>query len=77
MKRRCRIVEVAHPGVGGGHPSDGCRVTSLLAEVEYAEPVGDEVQASKEEGLGYSSEPKRIVSPEPTTAGVVEKWAIR
>ena len=53
MKRRCRTVEVACPGVDGGRLSDGCRVTSLLAEVEYAEPVGDEVQASKEEGLGW------------------------
>ena len=26
---------------------------SLLAEAEYAEPVGDEVQASEEEGLGW------------------------
>ena len=38
---------------GGCSSSDGCRVASLLAEVEYAEPVGDEVQASKEEGLGW------------------------
>ena len=41
------------PGVDGGRLSDGCRVTSLLAEVEYAKPVGDEVQASGEEGLGW------------------------
>ena len=53
MKRRCRAVEVAHPEVDGGRPSDGCRVTSLLAEVEYAESVDDEVQASEEEGLGW------------------------
>ena len=46
MKRRCRAVEVARL-------FDGCRVASLLAEVEYAEPVGDEVQASEEEGLGW------------------------
>ena len=52
MKRRCRAVEVTRPGVDGGRPSDGCWVTSLLTEVEYAEPVGDEVQASEEEGLG-------------------------
>ena len=52
MKRRCRTVEVARPGVDGGRPSDGCQVASLLAEVEYAEPVGDEVQASEAEGLG-------------------------
>ena len=53
MKRRCRAVEVARPGVDGGRPSDGCRVASLLMEVEYAEPVGDEVQAPKAEGLGW------------------------
>ena len=52
MKRRCRAVEVVRPGVDGGRPSDGCRATSLLAEVEYAELVGDEVQASEAEGLG-------------------------
>ena len=45
MKRRCRAVEVARPGVDGGRLSDGCRVASLLAEVEYTEPVGGEVQA--------------------------------
>ena len=43
MKRRCRVVEVARPEVDGGRPSDECRVASLLAEVEYAEPVSDEV----------------------------------
>ena len=53
MKRRCRAVEVACPGVDGERLSDGCRVASLLVEVEYAEPVGDEVQASEEEGLGW------------------------
>ena len=53
MKRRYRVVEVARPRVDGGRLSGGCRVTSLLAEVEYAEPVGDEVQASEEEGLGW------------------------
>ena len=52
MKRRCHAVEVARPRVNGGCLPDGCRVTSLLAEVEYVEPVGDEVQASEEEGLG-------------------------
>ena len=51
MKRRCRAVEVARPGVDGEHLSDGW-FASLLAEVEYAESVGDEVQASEEEGLG-------------------------
>ena len=29
------------------------------------------------ESAGYSSEPKRIVSPEPATAGVAEKWVIQ
>ena len=53
MKHRCRAVEVARPGVDGERPSDGCRVTSFLAEVEYAEPISDEVQASEEEGLGW------------------------
>ena len=53
MKRKCRAVEVARPGVDGERLPDGCRVTSLLAEVEYDELVGDEVQASKEEDLGW------------------------
>ena len=52
MKCRCRAVEVARPRVDGGCLSDGCWVVSFLTEVEYAEPVGDEVQASEEEGLG-------------------------
>ena len=52
MKRRCHAVEVACLGVDGGCLPDDCWVASLLAEVEYAEPVGDEVQASEEEGLG-------------------------
>ena len=43
MKRRCRVIEVARLGVDGGRLSDGCQVASLLAEVEYTEPVGDEV----------------------------------
>ena len=43
MKHRCHAVEVACLGVDGGRLSDRCRVTSLLAEVEYAKPVGDEV----------------------------------
>ena len=43
MKRRCCAVEVTRPGVDGERLSDGCRVTSLLVEVEYAESVGDEV----------------------------------
>ena len=53
MKRRCRAVEVACPGVNGERLSDRCRVASLLAEVEYTEPIGDEVQAFEEEGLGW------------------------
>ena len=53
MKRRCRAVEIARLEVDGERLSDGCRVVSLLVEVEYAEPVDDEVQASKEEGLGW------------------------
>ena len=53
MKRRCRAIEVVvRPGADGGRPSDGCRNESLLAEVWYAEPVGNEVQASEQEGLG-------------------------
>jgi len=53
MKRRCRATEVARPRVDGGRLSDGCCVAGLLAEVEYTEPIGDEVQASEEEGLGW------------------------
>ena len=64
MKRRCRAVEVARPRVNGGRSSDGCWVASLLAEVEYAEPVGNEVQAPKAEGLewledGWNPHPNR------------------
>ena len=43
MKRRCRAIEVVCLGVDGECLSDGCRVMSLLAEVEHAELVGDEV----------------------------------
>ena len=54
MKRRCRVIEVVeHPGADGGCPFDGRRDGCLLAEVEHAKPVGDEVLASKEEGLGW------------------------
>ena len=93
MKRRCRAVEVARPEVDGGRPSDGCWVVSLLTEVKYAEPIGDEVQASKEEGLGrledgWSPHPNRwecgklqqaeaSLSLEPAMTKMVEKWAIR
>ena len=72
MKRRRLIVEVVvRPRADGGRPSDKRRNEFLLAEVKYAELVGDEVQASKEKGLedggiripiggsaGNSSEPK-------------------
>ena len=54
MKRRCLIVEVVvRSGADGGHPSDGRRNKCLLTEVQHAEPVGDEVQAFEEEGLGW------------------------
>ena len=52
MKRRCCVVEVARPRVDGGCLTDRRRVVSLLVEVEYAELVGDEVQAPEAEGLG-------------------------
>ena len=53
-KRRHLAVEVVGcPEADGGHASsDGCQNKCLLAEVQHAEPVGDEVQASEEEGLG-------------------------
>ena len=79
MKRRCHAAEVTRPGVDGGRLSDRCWVPSLLTEVEYAESVGDEVQASEEEVLGRledgwnSSDPKRVISLEPSMAKVVEK----
>ena len=54
MKCRRLIIDViGSPRAGGGRPSDGRRDGCLLAEVEHAEPVGDEVQASEEEGLGW------------------------
>ena len=53
MKRRCGVVEVVRPRVDGGCPFGGCQNECLLAEVKYAKPVSDEVQASKEEGLGW------------------------
>ena len=53
-KHRRLIIEVIRcPKADGGRPSDGRRDGCLLAEVEHAEPVSDEVQASKEEGLGW------------------------
>ena len=54
MKRMRLVVEVVGcPGADGGCPSDGRQNKCLLAEVKYAEPVGDDVQTSKEEGLGW------------------------
>ena len=53
MKRGCHVVEVVRPRVDGGCPFDGCRDVSLLAKVQFAKSVGDEVQASGEEGLGW------------------------
>ena len=54
MKHRRLVVEVVvRPGAEGGRPSNERRNRCLLAEVQYAEPVGDEVQASEEEGLGW------------------------
>ena len=52
-KPRCRVIEVVRLRVDGGRPFDGCQDMSLLAEVQFAKPVGDEVQASEEEGLGW------------------------
>ena len=55
MKRRRLAVQVI-----GCPRADGARVSSnrrwnkcLLMEVQHTKPVGDEVQASKEEGLGW------------------------
>ena len=49
MKGRCLVVEVVvYPGANGG-----CRNRCLLVKVQHAELIGDEVQASKEEGLGW------------------------
>ena len=51
---RLAVEVVGCPGSDGGRASsDGCRNKCLLAEVQHAEPVGDEVQASEEEGLGW------------------------
>ena len=80
IKRRCHAVEVACPGVDGERLSDECRVASLLVEVEYAEPVGDEVQSSEEEGLGWLEDRR---NPHPSRwecaamVKMVEKWVIR
>ena len=55
MKRGCLDVEVIEwPRAGGGRSSSsGRRDKRLLAEVEYAELVGDEVQTPEEEGLEW------------------------
>ena len=54
MTHRWPIVEVVvRPRADGGRPSGGRRNECLLVEVKHAETVGDEVQASKEEGLGW------------------------
>ena len=55
MKRRRLVIEVIGcPGADGGCASlDGRRNKCLLTEVQYAEPVGDEVQAFEEEGVGW------------------------
>ena len=50
--KRLAVEVVGCPGADGGRPSDRCQNKCLLVEVQYAEPVGDEVQASEEEGLG-------------------------
>ena len=49
------VVEVAEwPRADGGRSSsDGRLDKCLLAKAKHAEPVGDEVQASKEECLGW------------------------
>ena len=84
MKRRCRVVEV-----DGGRLPDGCRVASLLRRWstpsrsamksrllkrkawEGSKTGGTRIPVG--ECAGNSIEPKRIVSPEPATAGVAEK----
>ena len=54
MTHRWPIVEVVvRPRADGGCPSNVHQNKCLLAEVQYGEPVGDEVQASEEEGLGW------------------------
>ena len=55
MKRRSLVVEVAGwcGAIGGRSSFDGRRDKCLLTEAKHAEPVGDEVQAFEEEGLGW------------------------
>ena len=54
-KRRCLAIEVVGcPRADGRRASyDGSQNKCLLAEVQYAKPVGDEIKASKEEGTGW------------------------
>ena len=62
-RRRLTVEVVGCPGADGGRASsDGCRNKCLLAEVKHAEPIGDEVQASEEEGLGWLKD-ERIPHP--------------
>ena len=91
MKCRWLVVEfVVRPGANGGRPSDGRRNRCLLAKVKHAEPVGDEVQASEEEGLGWLEDGwnphpnrweyeklQRVISLEPAMLKMAERWAIR
>ena len=54
MKRMRLIIEVVGcPRADGGRPSNGRQDGCPLVEVQYAEPISDEVQASEEEGLGW------------------------
>ena len=53
VKHECLDVGVVE-WTGAGEErssSSGCRDKRLVVEVEYAEPIGDEVQASEEESL--------------------------
>ena len=52
-RRRLTIEVVGCPRADGERTSDGRRNKCLLTEVQHAEPVGDEVQAFEEEGLGW------------------------
>ena len=54
MKHMWLVIKVIMcPEADGGRLSDRCQNKCLHAEVKYAEPVSDEVQASKEESLGW------------------------
>ena len=54
MKCGHLVIEVAgwSGAIGGRSSFDGRRDKCLLTKAKHAEPVGNEVQASKEEGLG-------------------------